>query len=416
MMNFNYSTEEERKELINTFKSYNIDKNKINILLSSPSHSGTSAFRLETPMLAIAEKYPNLFNFIYVEEGEFPINLLHKIDIWIQHRAGELHSAYLQMLKQFPIDVKKPIVIHDVDDDEVNLPPTHPMREMWYTSGKDKMAVYQLSNVDYITTTGRGLKREFNKYQADSKVKIFRNGFNFNLPQWNLDKIRKDDEITIGWAGLTSHMEDIKKMSVILKQIHDKYPKVRFKIAGITDKDEFYKTVIDENGKKQIVKDIVTDPKMTYRYKVTELFREFDSNRIEFLGILSLSEYGKFYSMWDINLAYIEHNSFNQKKSEIKIVEGAIYKNINIYSDFGGYSDYTYMLPENIKREHIKHCAMKTENPKEWVEAISYWIDNFNTDETKQLIENTYNYVKEKYSIYNQLDERIEFYKSIARK
>ena len=42
-----------------------------------------------------------------------------------------------------------------------------------------------------------------------------------------------DDKIIIGWAGLTSHFEDIRRMHAIIKPIHDKYPNTHFVLAGM---------------------------------------------------------------------------------------------------------------------------------------------------------------------------------------
>lgn len=409
-MNFLYSNQKERQELKQIFSFENADPNKKTILFTAPSETGTSHFRLLTPMFAMAEKAPDAFNYVYTEQEQFPINWLHKTDVWVQHRAGSIHSYYLKMAKRFPIDVKTPVFIHDVDDDEVNLPPNHAMKEMWYGTSKHEMAKYQLGNVDFVSTTGRMLKREFMKYQKPENIKIFRNMFNWSLPQWNLKKpIHKN--ITIGWAGLTSHFDDLKKMSIILKKIHDKYPDVEFKIAGVTRTDEHFKYV-DENGKKQLVKEKVDDYKNTYHYRVTQLFKDFDKNRIEFFGVLPLEQYGEFYTKWDINLAYIEHNGFNSRKSEIKIVEGARYKNINIYSNIGGYQEYTNMLPTDLKSIHLKHCGMRTEHPKEWIDAISFWIDAMKNNDpmVEFTVNGAYDFVSSEYNIYSKVQDYIDFY------
>ena len=412
--NFIYSNAEERQKLKERFLGFKkIDKLKRTILFTTPSETGTSFFRLFTPMLAMAEKYPHEFNYVYWEQENFPVEWLHKVDLWVQHRAGSIHSNYLDMVKLFPMDVRKPVTIHDVDDNEMQLPPNHSMREMWYATGKDQMAKYQLSNVDYITTTGRALKREFSKYNKHDNIEIFRNTFNWDLPQWNLEK-PVHEKITIGWAGLTSHVEDLKKMSRILKVIHDKYPNVVFKIAGITHKDEQYVYKEDENGEKRLVKEKISDPTQTYKYRVSQMFNDFDKDRIELIGVLPLEEYGKFYTMWDINLAYVEHNTFNSQKSEIKIVEGARYKNINIYSNIGGYQEYTNFLPGELKKIHIKHCAMRTEQVSEWVDSISFWVNairekNPIVDVVK---EKSYDFVTDFYHVKNQVDKRLDFYKT----
>jgi len=418
-INFNYSKEGELDKIRQYLEEQsfkNLDKNKKTIFMSTPSWTGTSLFRIMIPLLAMIKKYPDKYNYCYSEHEGFPIEWLKKTDLWIQHRAGNTNSTYLKFTKIFPIDSKKPVIIHDIDDNEYNLPITHPMRHLWLEHGKDKMAIYQISNSDYVSTTGRILQREFSKYNKFENIKIFKNAFDWSLPQWN-ETINEFDNVIIGWAGLTSHFEDIKKMSIILKVIHDKYPNVKFKIAGISPYDEFYNIKEDKNGKRIVEKQSITDKKVTYKYRVTELFKDFDKDRIELLGILSHEEYGKFYNKWNLNLAYVEHNEFNRCKSAIKVYEGSIYKSINVYSNFGGYqNEFTNLAPIELKKELLKHCAMQTENINEWVKAISFWIENYKNDLWNKVVEDQYNFVKKEFNIYNQIDERIKFYDSIIEK
>jgi len=418
-INFNYSKAGELDEIRKYLEEQsfkNLDKNKKTIFTSMASMTGTGLFRILIPLLATIKKYPEKYNYAYSEHEGFPIEWLKKTDLWIQHRAGSTNSMYLKFVKLFPVDSKKPVVIADFDDNEYNLPPTHPMRALWYESGKHQMALYQIGNSDYLSTTGKALQREFSKYNKYENIKIFKNSFDWSLSQWN-EPINDFEFPIIGWAGLTSHFEDLKKMSIILKIIHDKYPNVKFKVAGISPHDEFFNIKEDENGKKIFEKQNITDEKVTYKYRVTELFKDFDKDRIELMGILSHEEYGKFYNMWNLNLAYIEHNEFNRCKSPIKILESSVYKSINVYSNFGGYqNEFTNLAPLELKKELLKHCALQTENISEWVNALSFWIENYKSDLWDKVVEYQYNFVKKEFDIYNQIDERINFYDSILEK
>ena len=416
-LNFIYKNEEDIEKLKQHFKDNinRIDPNKKTILFTVPAWTGTAHFRIITHMFALAEKYPDRFNYLYWEEENFPIKWLFDVDIWFQHRAGSIHAGYLRAKNYFPMGREIPIVITDADDDEVNLPPNHPMKELWYAHGKDQMAKFQLSKSDYVITTGRALKQEFTKYNRNDKIKIFMNGFDWRLPLWHYEKTIHEYPI-IGWAGLTSHLEDVSKMSKILKVIHDKYPNVKFKIAGITDKDEHYVVEQDKKGEKTITKKNIIDEKQTYKYKMTELFKDFDKDRIELIGVLPISEYGKFYSLWDINLAYVEHNKFTKAKSPIKIVEGAFYKCINVYSNHGGYqNEFTNLAPNELKRDLLKYCAMQTENKEEWIKAISFWVENYNTDLWNNVINRQFDFVNDVFDIKNQVDERLEFYENCIK-
>jgi len=412
-MNFLYKNDDERNQLKQFFLNnvHGIDKNKKTVLMTVSSETGTAYFRLQIPLFAMYEKYPDKYNYILIETDKFSINVVKNADIWIGHRAGTANSTYLKYSRAFPYNNKTILTVGDFDDNEYNLPPNHSMRQMWYATKKDQLAKYQLGNVDLVTTTGRELKKDFMEFQKSDNIRIFKNCFNWNLPQWNLEKNRENEPLTIGWAGLTSHYEDVKKMSLFLKVIHDKYPQVQFKIAGLTTKDEMYSIKYNEKGDALLEQMEVNDMKQTYAYRIKQLFKDFDPKRVEFLGVLSLSEYGKFYTMWDINLAYIEHNRFNFCKSPIKVIEGAIYQCINIYSDVGGYkNEFTDLLPSDLKKTYLKHNACRTELTKEWVDKLSFWIENWDSDLRRSVQKETKEFVKQEYDIFNSIDDRLSIY------
>lgn len=403
-----YNNELERLQMKQFFidNLYNLDSNKKSILFSTPSETGTSHFRVLELMRAIYTKYPEKYNLVYTEK--FDMQFFNRFDLIIQHRASDIHTAMLHTAKQLK-HRKKIAIVHDVDDDEINVPKSNPLYDMWYAAGKDKMAAYQLSNVHYITTTGNELQKRFKKYNKN--VKIRRNSFDWNLPQWNLsttwrDEKNKEGKIVIGWAGLTSHFQDIRKMYNILKPIHDKYPNTYFVLAGMPTKNTASTiTVNPQTGKKEYSEKEVTRYEDTYKYKVEQIYKEFDKDRIEFLDVLSLSEYGKFYSMFNIGLAYTEDNHFNHAKSEIKIIEYMKYGAVPIFSHMGGYKDFNLALPQELKDLNYSVLA---DNPTEWTRKLSLILDNYNIYNEKAI--KLKSYVEDKYFIGNQVDEICEFY------
>jgi len=410
-VNFLYSTGEEREKIKQFFINKNLDLNKKTIVFSTPSETGTSYWRLFLPMCAIHKKYPDKYNLIYTEQ--MTPNHVRIADLWVQHRAGAENKHYTEALTLWPRDVKKPVTIHDVDDNEYNLPKRHPMRDMWYATGKDKMALYQLANVDYVTTTGTKLRQEFNKVRNyDKKVKIFRNMMDFELPQWQLKKKNpfaedKDatDRVVVGWVGLTSHFQDLVKLKPIMKIIHDKYPQVDFIVAGMALKDTNIEIIQNDDGSQQVKEEEVTDEKRKYGYRVKRLFSDFTEDRIKFYDAKPLEAYAEFYSWLDISLAYVEHNIFNACKSEIKVIEPGYFGVPSVYTKWGGYEDMWNNMPSELQH---KHTAMSQEFAKPWVEAISYWVEN-----PKKRIEygqKFQKWVKEEYDVNNKIDERVKFY------
>ena len=404
---------EDRTKIKEYFTSPNdLDLNKKTIVFSTPSETGTSYFRIFEPMRALWKSFPDEANYLYTENIQ--PNHIKIADVIIMHRCGNLHSHFLSVARMWPKTEKRPYIIHDADDNEFNLPNSHPMKTLWIESGKDKMSLQSIKHSDCITTTTPKLAKTFGNF--NDNVNIFPNQFDWDLPQWNYDKneVRKemlgdwfptDDKIIIGWAGLTSHFEDIKRMAPIMKAIHDKYPNTHFVLAGMALKDTAVEITEDEQGNKKFEEKEIEDKSQTYKGRIEALFADIDPNRMKIFDALPLEEYGKFYALYDISMAYIEHNTFASCKSEIKVVESARYGCIPVFSNFGGYKTMADKVPSNIS---LKGLAIDFTTPKAWINAISSHIDNY--DETKKRALEFKEWSDSNYNINNHAEDRLSFY------
>jgi len=291
----------------------------------------------------------------------------------------------------------------------------HPMREMWYEAGKDRFAITQIKEADWSTTTGRKLQQTFR--QLNPNCSIFRNMFDWDLPQFNhnITEVRDEmlgrefyqDKIVIGWAGLTSHFADIKRMHRFLKEIHQKYENTVFCVCGMALRDNKVEIIIDQNtGERSMKEEEITEETETYGYKVRQMFSDFDENRVKVFKALPLEEYAKFFALFDISLSYVEHNAFASCKSEIKVIESLRYKAIPVYSLWGGYKDMYELMPKECRNRLM---AIPTENPKKWFEAVSYWIEHM--EEGKKIVDQLYDWAIPFYDLNEHIWERIEFYR-----
>jgi glycosyltransferase involved in cell wall biosynthesis len=373
-----YTTAEERGKLKQYLLSPPIHNNKRTIVFSTPSETGTSHFRLLEPIFAMLRNFPDEFNFIYTEN--LTANHFCFADVIIMHRASDQHSKFIEISKAWPKHKKRPLIIHDVDDNEFQLAKNHSMRQLWEAFEKDKHSLFAIKNSDYIFTTGKGLYDAFSKY--NQKVRIFRNAFNWRLPQWNLEEKQKEykekykDKIVLGYCGLSSHQDDIKKLGKAWKIIHDKYPNTHFIISGIVKVDIMYNLIKQPDGSIKTEEHKITDPAQTYRGRIMEYFKDFDQSRIEFQDSKNLEDYGEFYSQYDLNCVFIEQNMFGKCKSDIKAIEGLHYGALPIMSDWGPYHELYEKFPENLKISALK-CV--TETDREWAEKIGYWVENIET-------------------------------------
>lgn len=430
----NYRNEAQRGRLKEYFSSQEIaigrcSTTKHTIIFSTPSETGTSFFRILEPLLAIY-RFTDELNLIYTESlRPWHYNIA---DLIVQHRAGEQHSFTHKVMDVWPKELIRPFVIHNVDDNEFNLPKSHPMREIWLAQEKDKMSIYSLSRSDAIEITTRKMKSIMTPINRN--VYITRNMYNWRLPQWNLEKHKSYDyeywnrnkdsqytefkffdnydshkDVVIGWAGLTSHFEDLKRMKPILKAIYDKYPNVKFILAGMALKDNQYLIKVNEKGEKTMEEIPSMDRSASYGARVRNLYGDFGSDRMIIYDALNLEDFGWFYSLFDIGISYVEHNAFNSAKSEIKRIEYSYYHGIPITSKFGGYDD----LIENMSKANIdtNKFSCITETQSEWINKISYIVENYRRKEINDLANSVHQFVANEYDIDKKVEEKIALYK-----
>ena len=291
-----YDNEEDRAKIKQYFSQpQDLDLNKKTIIFSTPSETGTSFFRVFEPMRSLWKAFPDECNYVYTENLQ--PNHMKIGDIVVMHRCGNLHSHFLSVSRMWPRTEKRPYVIHDADDNEFNLPNSHPMKTLWMESGKDKMSLQSIKHSDCITTTTPKLASTFKQFNKN--VNIFPNQFDWELPQWshNKDVVRRemlsewaptDEKVIIGWAGLTSHFEDIKRMAPIMKEIHDKYPNTCFIIAGMALKDTQVEITRDEDGNKQFEEKEIENVAETYKGRIESLFSTIDPKRLKIFDALPL--------------------------------------------------------------------------------------------------------------------------------
>lgn len=326
-------------------------------------------------MFSMKRMFPDEFNLIYTES----ITPMHftTADLLILHRADQRHSLLIDVAKKWPKTLQTKCIIHDVDDNEFQLPKSHSMKDLWLAFKKDQHSLFAIQNSDYLNTTGRNLAQVFQRYNPN--VKIFRNYFNWKLPHWNrfdlVDESREKykDKIVIGYCGLSSHESDLRKLSRIWKEIHDKYPQTHFIVSGVVKVDIMYNLSRNPDGTINSKEEKITDPSQTYRGRIMKIFEDFDQSRIEYQDSRNLEDWGEFYTQYDINCVFVEQNTFNKCKSDIKVVEGLHYGNIPVFSKWGPYEELYEKLPENLKDQNI---ACLSENKTEWVRKLSHWIEN----------------------------------------
>ena len=401
------STEEDRlrskQYFINNAKF--IDPDKKTFLFIVPDDDGTCHFRILEPLRAIARLYPDKYNLIFSQGLSIPQTI--KPDVVILHRPETRALPVITAIKE---TLPKCKFVFDMDDN-IYLKEDHHVYHIWQSLKLSEISESLARMADCIFTSTPTLKKVFAR--LNKNVVVVSNGFDFRLPQWNLkqdwlSEKNAEGKIVIGWAGGSSHLKDQEAMSKFLRIIHDQHKNTHFVIGGVPTVDHFVQIIYDPVTKKD--RHVTTEAPEHIKYKnvLGGFFSKFDKDRIDFINTMGLSEYGKCYSMMNINLAYTEDTQFNRCKSDIKVIEGLAYGAIPLFSYMGGYKDYFDSLVDKDYGIMVINSVEQT-----WARKLSDIITNY--DRYKKLAARLKESALDTHSVDRKAKERIELFEKLMK-
>ncbi|MGI9118414.1 MAG: glycosyltransferase [Minisyncoccia bacterium] len=261
-------------------------------------------------------------------------------------------------------------IILDLDDNLFEVKKDQPAYE-YYAQGKPKRAVVSalISLVDGLFVSTQPLADYYTKHVKD----IFNIDLKvFVLPNYNdkndfsFTKTEKDsDKIVIGWAGSTTHFEDLKIAIPAIEKLLKEYPNLYFDlIGGLTHEDA---------------------PRLFENVSEKVLDRVFVGS-----GTESWTGYPEMLSKlkWDIGIAPLTDDEFNRGKSHIKWMEYACYQIPCVASKV--YPYYMPILGQNTIEDNV--TGMLCEK-KDWYKALKTLIEN--KEMREQIGKNAQQYVFE---------------------
>lgn len=222
---------------------------------------------------------------------------------------------------------------------------------------------------DAITTTTKPLLTELAK--INSNVYLLPNYM--DMKRWDLPKnINSSSRIRIGWAGSTTHLNDLRYIAPALIKAKMEYPQIDYIFVG--------------------------DP------RVKELF-PFSVECI--MGVPFEMWPAKLHSLrLDIALAPLLDTPFNRCKSKIKFMEYAIAKYPGIYSPT--------VYREKGNHDFDPKFGIVAEDQDHWYRAIKHLIDY--PQRRKEIRENAYNLVKRRYNLEKHAQEWVKVFKDVDMK
>ena len=405
---------------------------KINVLVvPSDNIGGVGFYRSTQPHIQLQEQFPDDFEVTIDMQPNFRnLPWFDKFQIVHIHKAlfQDMQGLYmfLDYAKQKGIKT-----IMDIDD-YWDLGMHHPQAASQRQYKIDKLITGNLSKFDYVTTTTPLFAKKIEKYNKN--VVVFPNAINPEDERFKIEK-KPSKYLRIGLIMGSTHEYDVALLNNISSLPKDVLDKIQFVLCGF-DLRGTIKT-IDKSTGKVTQRPIQPKESVWYRYEkmVTDNYRIVDKDYKDFLELFlnnvqypnvenehykrcwtkDINHYYSHYNEIDVLLAPIEENDFNYVKSPLKVAECAFSHTAIVASNFGPYTlDLTNArgFGGTWDLEANSLLVDETRNHKDWKKYVEILARN--PEYVKQLQDNLYRDVHEKYDLRNVTKDRAEFYKKIV--
>lgn len=236
------------------------------------------------------------------------------------------------------------------------------------------------------------------------------------------------------WCG-NSHLSDLQILTTTINKLHgDGYDKkTQFVVCGFDVRGEVteYNPQTQERKKRKILphetvwvryEEIFTDNYKTLNdEKYLKYLQEYINEPYDDLDqpyrriwTKPVTTYAKNYNNFDISLAPLKEHTFNQVKSQLKVIEAGFHKKALIAQNYGPYTidlKHAYVNGEFVKGGNAL-LVDSIKNHKQWHKYIKLLVDNPSL--VVDLSEQLYEDIMPKYNLEKVTRDRAEFYKSIV--
>lgn len=316
----------------------------------------------------------------------------------------------------------------------------HPAHRIIKENGLDKKIATNLRLARNITTTTPLFAKEIKKLNKNN-IFVLPNAIDTNEKQYTPTP-EKSDRIRIGWLGGSSHLKDLEILKGVVSSLKsgDYLDKVQFVLCGYDLRGTV--TMFDQKTGKQTQRPIKPNESVWYKYEqiftdnysiVSEDYKKhlLSFKQEEYPNVENepyrrvwtkpISTYASNYNLFDVSLAPLEENVFNEVKSQLKVIEAGFHKKALIAQDFGPYQiDMETLFGKPAKGEHTPPLnenangllVPKNKNHKLWTKYIKYLVDN--PEMVTTLGENLYNTVNGSYDMVSVCKNRLELYNNLV--
>ena len=406
---------------------------KIKILAIPSDKHGVGKFRIMDPYTFIGEKHSDDVHVDITFNAENNDEYFLNYDIVVFHSFihQTTHDSNVNRIKWLKSKGIK--VIMDIDDLWF-VDQRHPMYHQIKASRIGEMKIEMMKLVDTITTTTPIFAKTIMDRLNVKNVQIFPNAVNEDESQFQVNTT-KSDKIRFGWLGGSSHLHDLELMSNGISSTHYSFKdKAQFVLCGFDLRGTV--TEVAPNGEKR-QRPIQPSETVWYKYEkfftdnykvLSEEYKNYLHNFTETPSFndenepyrrrwtKEINSYATNYNTFDVSLAPLVESLFNGNKSQLKVIEAGFHKKTIIASDVNPYTLDLISAVDNgvLNNKGNALLVNPKRNHKDWAKHMKRLIENPNMIE--DLGNRLYETVKDKYSLKNVCNDRVQFFKTIINK
>jgi glycosyltransferase involved in cell wall biosynthesis len=408
---------------------------KIRILAIPPDVHGVGKFRITGPYTHLQENYNEEFHVDIKREIPNIDSEFDNYDIIILHsfihvtETPEKNIDRINWLKK-----QGKIVIVDIDD--YWLPDqSHPMYRGFIENKVPQRKLELIKSATYVTTTTPIFQKTIKSTTGKDNVLIFPNAIDEKEHQF-ISTPTPSEKVRFGYLAGSSHENDVKLMRESINVILSSYKdKIQFVLCGFDLRGKI--TDINKQTGERKQRDIKPEESTWYQYEkvFTNDYRSLDEEYVKYLKMFKeipfndlnkpyrriwtrdINRYALNYNQFDVSLAPLVDSKFNDKKSQLKVVEAGFHKKPIIASESGPYTldlINVYDKGGTINPKGNALLVPHAKDHKEWAKHMKRLIENPNLRE--DLGEKLHEMVLRKYSLNVVNKDRTEFLKSIMNK
>jgi glycosyltransferase involved in cell wall biosynthesis len=376
---------------------------KIRLLIAPSDPFGVGHFRSIWPTQEIQKYHSDDFDVDIRLQQPITDDDLEKYDIVHFHRRINEQEKTVEWIKKF--QDAGVVVVSDIDDYWMPFH-GHPARNLVL---KNKIHYYILESnkaADYITTTTEIYARHLRKATKNT-VHIIPNAIDTRLTMWQSD-LKPSDRVRVAWIGGSSHERDLDRIKGTFNKVFadpDIKDKVQVVMCGYDTRGTM--TEVNPETGEEVTRKITPEESIWNNFE--DIFNDFgkaDKDQYVRRNTLPITQYGKHYNYCDICLAPLDQHTFNECKSELKLIETGMMGKALIASDL-------YMYKELLIHGHDAMLIYPRKDHKLWFKYIKELI--LNEELRLQLAKNLRELVYPKYTLENVTNERCAWYKSIVK-